>query len=160
MRWSPPSRLAALERIATFNAIACWLGSCVVLRSCVSPPSQPCSRFGEIADTRRAFTPAHDFSRSRVHSWTFVCLHALSSFQRTGMPDEALQPRRVPTERPFPSVLGEPSEVTTDCPGCQPHAVCWRAGMVETGRVSPEPGFDCLLSLCRLRARPDGPVTR
>jgi hypothetical protein len=35
-----------------------------------------------------------------------------------------VQPRRVPTERPFPSVLGEPSEVTTDCPGCQPHAVC------------------------------------
>ena len=65
-------------------------------------------------------------------SFSRMCLHALSSFQRTGSPDVSQTPvlllravlpdQRtrcrvrligVPTERPFPSVLGEPSKVTT-----------------------------------------------
>ena len=44
-----------------------------------------------------------------------LCLHALSSFQRTGYSS----PAGAPTDRPFPSVLGEPSEVTIQNPLCQ-----------------------------------------
>jgi len=87
-----------------------------------------------------------------------MCLHALSSFQRTGSPDVSQTPvlllravlpdQRtrcrvrligVPTERPFPSVLGEPSKVTTaPCLG-QPFFRCSRkqpgneSGSVKTG---------------------------
>jgi len=44
-----------------------------------------------------------------------LCLHALSSFQRTGYSS----PAGAPTDRAFPSVLGEPSEVTIQNPLCQ-----------------------------------------
>ena len=91
-------------------------------------------------------------------SFSRMCLHALSSFQRTGSPDVSQTPvlllravlpdQRtrcrvrligVPTERPFPSVLGEPSKVTTaPCLG-QPFFRCSRkqpgneSGSVKTG---------------------------
>jgi hypothetical protein len=55
-----------------------------------------------------------------------LCLHALSSFQRTGYSGQALPEQLTlfllpgaPTDRAFPSVLGEPSEVTIQNPLCQ-----------------------------------------
>ena len=49
----------------------------------------------------------------------FVVLHALSSFQRTEA-SLRLSASRLPTDRPFPSVLGEPSKVTSPLRDCQP----------------------------------------
>ena len=48
-----------------------------------------------------------------------LCLHALSSFQRTGYSDRA----GAPTDRALPSVLGEPSEVTIQNLLCQARCV-------------------------------------
>jgi hypothetical protein len=53
-----------------------------------------------------------------THGHMCACTHYLV-FKEPECPADRIRPCRIPTERPFPSVLGEPFEVTTRCPGCQ-----------------------------------------
>ena len=48
-----------------------------------------------------------------------LCLHALSSFQRTGYA-RRVRPRGAPPDRPLGPFLGEPSKVSIDVALCQP----------------------------------------
>ena len=107
-------RLAPQPRNCLTRAPVDWLLRCFVLVLCVV--------------VNHALTlDGRPPKRVAAPQWTYVmCLHALSSFQRTGFA-RPLRVRavalpagpRAPSERPFPSVSGEPSEVTCRPFSCQ-----------------------------------------
>ena len=80
----------------------------------------------DTADTRRAFQRrSRPLARLELRQRKSACTHYLVFKE----PDaDSTRPRligagrrrRVPTERPFPSVFGEPSKVTSRIPRCQP----------------------------------------
>src|SRR5688500_11976646 len=92
----------------------------MVVNHLLTLDGRPTSR---LAALRRTSPLLHMTSREAActHGHMCACTHYLV-FKEPECPaflNTTVQPRRIPTERPFPSVLGEPSEVTTRCPGCQ-----------------------------------------
>ena len=91
-------------------------GSCVVCTSCCGWSQRDPGRYahatlGHPADTRRAFAPAPN-PQARRRSKHLLCLHALSSFQRTG---EQLQRESAASASPSATPVassGEPCELT------------------------------------------------
>ena len=98
---------ADTRRASTFASFPCG-HSGPADKSGETPAKTFCQTSGE--------TPLRRFARQ------CACTHYLvfKEPECSAFPETAIvQPRRVPTERPFPSVLGEPSEVTTRYLGCQ-----------------------------------------
>ena len=79
------------------------------------PPSRLATRRQTGPTRRLSSSPLSGPALKRSVRQLSLCLHALSSFQRTGYSS----PAGAPTDRPFPSVLGEPSEVTIQNQLCQ-----------------------------------------
>ena len=79
------------------------------------PPSRLATRRQTGPTRRLSSSPLSGPALERSVRPLSLCLHALSSFQRTGYSS----PAGAPTDRPFPSVLGEPSEVTIQNQLCQ-----------------------------------------
>ena len=79
------------------------------------PPSRLATRRQTGPTRRLSSSPLSGPALKRSVRPLSLCLHALSSFQRT----EYSSPAGAPTDRPFPSVLGEPSEVTIQNQLCQ-----------------------------------------
>ncbi len=114
------------------------------------------------AHLRRARETLSPDDAAALHSNNLLCLHALSSFQRTGFRSQPEQPYRLfhrfsPSERPVEAVLGEPCEVTTRSSGCQAlfAADVIRArfrDLADPGRDSPHLVFRPRLPARRLPA--------